>query len=200
MKTEFLKSLGIEDQSVIDKIMAENGKDVNAARKNSETLEQENSNLKAQIQDRDKQLSDLKKSVKDNEELTQKITQLENDNKSAQKKYDEQLSAMQRSHAIENAVRDAKAKNAKAVIALLDQEKISFKDGELIGIAEQLKSLSESEDTGFLFGETPKGPSGTQPGNNPNDKNANNGNPSGDRTMGGLSLAEAIASAMTAKD
>lgn len=41
MKTEFLKSLGITDKNVISQIMAENGKDVNAARRADFTEERQ---------------------------------------------------------------------------------------------------------------------------------------------------------------
>ena len=37
MKTEFLKGLNITDQTVIDAIMAENGKDINRAKGETET-------------------------------------------------------------------------------------------------------------------------------------------------------------------
>lgn len=199
MKTEFLKGLGIEDQSVIDKIMAENGKDINNAKKDYETLEQENAHLKEQVSERDTQLKDLKKTAGDNEELTNKITQLQEDNKATQKAYDDKIAELQKSHAIESAVRDAKAKNAKAVIALLNQEQIKYVDGQLIGISEQLKALSEGEDTSFLFGgTTSNNPSGTKPGENVNNSSSQN-NPSANRELGGLNLAAGIASAMAKK-
>lgn len=199
MKTEFLKGLGIEDQSVIDKIMAENGKDINNAKKDYETLEQENAHLKEQVSERDTQLKDLKKTAGDNEELTNKITQLQEDNKATQKAYDDKIAELQKSHAIESAVRDAKAKNAKAVIALLNQEQIKYVDGQLVGISEQLKALSEGEDTSFLFvGTTPNNPSGTKPGENVNNSSSQN-NPSANRELGGLNLAAGIASAMAKK-
>lgn len=201
MKTEFLKSLGIDDQDVINKIMAENGKDINAAKGNTEQLQTGNESLKEQLKDRDNQLKDLKKLTTDNEALTNKITELQDANKKAQKQYDDKLAEMQKSHAIESAVRDAKAKNAKAVIALLDADKITMKDGELFGISEQLKALSEGEDTSFLFESTQPAPqpSGTSPGNNPNNNN-NPGNPTGDRALGGVSLADGIASALKARN
>lgn len=143
MKTEFLKTLGIEDQSVIDQIMAENGRDVNAAKKAAEGFESQIEDLKKQISDRDTQLKDLKKSAADNDELTNKITQLENDNKAAKKAYEDKITEMQKNHAVESAVRDAKAKNVKAVTALLDFDKIVFADGKLVGLDEQIKVLTE---------------------------------------------------------
>ena len=129
MKTEFLKGLGIVEQSVIDAIMAENGKDINAVKSNTTQLETQIENLKNQISERDSQLKGLKESAKDNEGLTNKITELENANKKASEEYENKIAAMQKTHAIESGVRDAKAKNVKAVMALIDADKITFKIG-----------------------------------------------------------------------
>lgn len=193
MKTEFLKSLGIEDQSVIDKIMAENGKDINSAKKSAENNEMQIESLKEQIKDRDKQLSDLKKSVKDNQDLTDRITQLENDNKEAKTAYENRIADLQKTHAIESAVRDAKAKNVKAVVALLDREKINIKDGEMIGLKEQIDSLVTGEDTSFLFGDAQPVPAGAAPADIDNGKAGDP--PTSDRRIGGLGLADAVANA-----
>lgn len=38
MKRDFIESLGIEDKEVIDKIMAENGNDINKAKGELETI------------------------------------------------------------------------------------------------------------------------------------------------------------------
>lgn len=54
--------------------------------------------------------------------------------------------------AIERAVRASGAKTGKAVEALLDLSKISINEnGEVTGIAEQLKALKENEATEYLF-------------------------------------------------
>ena len=55
--------------------------------------------------------------------------------------------------ALEKGIEAAKPRNVKAVIALIDREKLKFADGELIGLDKQLKELKENEDTAFLFAE-----------------------------------------------
>ena len=173
MKTEFLKTLGIVEQSVIDAIMAENGKDINAVKSNTETLTSQIAELQTQLNDRDTQLKDLKKSVKDNEALTNKITELETANANAKTEYESKIAAIQKLHAVESGVRDAKAKNVKAVMALLDMEKITFADDALTGLTEQLENLQKGEDTSFLFNtDNSNPPAGTNPANPP----ANGGN------------------------
>ena len=50
-------------------------------------------------------------------------------------------------------MRDAKAKNVKAVISLLDTEQVSVgKDGTLEGLTDQLDALKQSD--GYLFEQT----------------------------------------------
>lgn len=187
MKTEMLKELGLT-QEQIDKIMAENGKDINAAKGNTESLTTQVTELQNQLNERDNQLKELKKTVKDNEGLSAKIAELEQANTNMAAESKAKLEGIQKTHAIENGVRDAKAKNMKAVMALLDLEKITYTDGTLVGLSEQLEGLKKGEDTGFLFGEsTPPKPAGAEPPNPP----TNGGTPTT-----GSSWGDAIAKAM----
>lgn len=57
--------------------------------------------------------------------------------------------------ALESALKEAKVKNSKLVKALLDNEKLTLKDGKLEGIEEQLKTIKEEND--FLFEKVVKG-------------------------------------------
>ena len=76
MKRKFLEDLGLE-KDAIDKIMAENGSDVNAAKADYEATKQQLESANAQIQERDKQLETLRKSSGDNETLQKQITDLQ---------------------------------------------------------------------------------------------------------------------------
>ena len=188
MKSDFLRNLGITDQSVIDSIMAENGKDVNAAKGKNTELEAKVTELEAQIADRDTQLTTLKDSVKDNEKLTAKITELETSNNEAKTAYENKIAEIQKTHAIESGVRDAKAKNVKAVMALLDMNKITYKEGKLDGLSGQIETLTKGEDTSFLFGESkPNNPSGTQLHNPPS---------GGQNPPTSMTLAQAVAKSL----
>lgn len=189
MKTDFLKELGLT-QEQIDKIMAENGKDVNKAKGDTDALNTKITDLESQLTDRDNQLKGLKSQVKDNEALTAKITELEEANKTAATEHQNKMNAIQKNHAVENGIRDAKAKNVKAVMALLDMEKISYADGKLTGFTEQIDALQKAEDTNFLFvaeQQNPPTPTGTKPTNPPA--------PTGG-TSGGNAFTSAIAKAL----
>ena len=80
MKRSFLEDLGLEKE-VVDKIMAENGKDIENAKADYDELKAELKTAIATIADRDNQLKELKDSVKDNEDLNAKIAELEQQNK-----------------------------------------------------------------------------------------------------------------------
>lgn len=156
MKRDLLKEHGFSEEQ-INLVMAENGKDVNSLKEQINNLTGERDGLQKQIDDRDKQLNTLKKSAKDNEELQSQIKQLQDENKTAKQNYQDQLAKQNKSFKIEGALRDAKAKNIKTVLPLIDTEKVSVNDdGTLNGLSEQLDNIKQ--DNGFLFGEENKTP------------------------------------------
>ena len=127
MKTEFLKSLGIEDKETIDAIMAENGKDIANVQGNTSELKSRIKTLENQLSAKTTEFDNLKESTKDYDSLVSKIKQLELDNsqlttdkKQLEIDLDAKVSQILKNHAIENSVRDAKAKNTKAVMAIFE--------------------------------------------------------------------------------
>lgn len=188
MKREFLKSLGIEDKEVIDKIMDENSSDIGRAKGELETYKNKVTELETDIKAKATEIETLKKSSGNIDELNAKITQLEADKTKLTTELDTKVNSLQKQHAIENGVRDAKAKNVKAVMALLDMNKINYTDGKLEGLSDQLDALTKDEGSSFLFGES-NGLAGTVPGNPAN--NGGGGTPPTSRT-----LAEAIAKSL----
>lgn len=70
---------------------------------------------------------------------------------------------------MELALTNAKAKNTKAVKALLDLSKIDLDGDTVKGLDDQIKQLAEAEDSKFLFGTSeggnkPPGFKGIKPG------------------------------------
>mgnify|MGYP000322365634 CR=1 FL=1 len=141
MKRKFLEDLGLE-KDVVDKIMNENGKDIEAAKTELTTVTAERDQLKKDVDDRDKQIDTLKKSAGDNEDLKKKIEDLQAENK-----------AQKLNNAVEKALTNAKALNLTATRALLkDLDKAEFaEDGTVKGLDDQIKALQKGEDTKFLF-------------------------------------------------
>ena len=141
MKRKFLEDLGLE-KDVVDKVMSENGKDIEAAKTELTTVTAERDQLKKDVDDRDKQIDTLKKSAGDNEDLKKKIEDLQAENK-----------AQKLNNAVEKALTNAKALNLTATRALLkDLDKAEFaEDGTVKGLDDQIKALQKGEDTKFLF-------------------------------------------------
>nr|BDD44477.1 scaffold protein [Bacilli bacterium]BDD44721.1 scaffold protein [bacterium] len=169
MNRDFLKEQGLSDEQ-IEAVMKEHGKTLNETKEKADKvdgLEGQVEDLQGQIKDRDKQLKDLSAKAGDNEELQQQIKDLQKANDDAQKEYEEQLYRQRKEAKLELALKDALAKNPKAVKALLNSEAISLDGDNLLGLDEQLTALKESD--GYLFGEEePAGLKGRQPhpGNN----------------------------------
>lgn len=139
MKREDLKSLGLADD-VIDKIMAENGKDVEKARAGSAAKEAELAAANAKI-------TELSESVKKYDGVD--VEKLKQDVSDWQSKYNTDLTKLRLDHALESALKDAGAHDPATVLPKLDLSGVKLQDGKLSGLEEQLNKLRQ--DAGFLF-------------------------------------------------
>lgn len=153
----------------------------------------ENKTLKTDIATRDTQLETLKNSTGDIEALKKSITDLQTQNATDKANYEAQVKQMKIDSAVERALIGAKAKNVKAVKALLDLDKAELEGENVKGLNEQLKKLQESEDSKFLFNTESTNPKttifkGVQPGAS-GDNSPDAQKPS--------SLAEAVQMALT---
>ena len=170
MTRKQLEELGLTKEQA-DKIMEINGGDIENAKGNFEerikALESEKGELSNQITDRDGQLETLRKSAGDNESLTRQIAELQNANKTAKEEYEARINQMNIDFAVQKALTGAKAKNVKAVMALLDLTDAKLnEDGTVKGLSEQIEKLTKAEDSKFLFDTESKQPTfkGFQPG------------------------------------
>lgn len=153
MKRKFLEDLGLEKEA-IDKIMAENGNDVNAVRAEFESVKQQLEAANSQIQERDKQLEALKKSTGDNEAMQKQITDLQTENKAAKEKYESEMKDLKLSTAVKLSVAGI-AHDTDIVSGLLDKSKLILSDdGKVSGLEEQINALKKEKS--FLFKEGEK--------------------------------------------
>ncbi|MCI2167258.1 MAG: phage scaffolding protein [Leuconostoc mesenteroides] len=172
MNRDTLQKFGLSDEQV-NQVMAEHGKDLEKSKgveSELEQLKQQNTDLTSQIAERDKQLKDLSGKAGNNEELQTQIKALQDQNKQAKTDYEANIATLKRDGAIELALREAKAKNPKAVKALLNGDNITIDDDGVHGLKEQLEQLQESD--GYLFTDS-------QEGAKPGVKITGSGNPSG---------------------
>jgi len=160
---EILKKAGIEEgklDGVIADISKELPKHFIPKDKYNEVAEAKKK-LETDIAERDKQLEQLKAAAGSNEELKKQIETLQAENQKAAEEWQAKMAQMQLDFAIEKALTAAKAKNAKAVKALLDMEKVKLDGEQLLGLDDQLKTLKETDP--YLFGDSGKVGSGTNP-------------------------------------
>lgn len=151
MTRKQLEDLGLTKEQA-DSIIKINGDDIENARAESKNLQAEIDGLKAQVNDRDKQLETLKASVGDNDALKQQIADLQAENIKTKEVHESELNQLRVDLAVEKALTGAKAKNIKAVKALLDLDGAKLdKDGNVKGLAEQIEKLTADEGTNFLF-------------------------------------------------
>lgn len=158
MKREFLRELGLSEEQ-IEKVMSEHGKTVTDTTAKLAAAEESKKALEAQLVERDKDIKDLKKGAEDNAELAQKYADLETKYKGAKAEYEQQIKDTNLNHAVDMAL-TGKVHDAGIVRGLLDRTKLTLDEqGQLGGLDEQLKGLSESKP--FLF--IPDGNTGTNP-------------------------------------
>jgi len=155
MTRKQLEEMGLSKEQ-IESIMKINGADIENAKSASaseiKNLQTEVSGLKTQVKDRDTQLETLKASTGDAEAMKQQIATLQADNETAKQTHESEMNQLKVDFAVEKALTGAKAKNIKAVKALLDLTDSKLdKDGNVKGLKEQIEALTAGEDTKFLF-------------------------------------------------
>ena len=142
MKREYLKSLELSEE-IIDKIMDENGKDVEAIKNKYADYD----NIKVQLKEANKQIENFKSMDID------KIKQAADDWKSkfdeSEQEHKKQIEKFIKETAIKTAIAD-KAQDIEIVAKLFDMDKITVdEDGKVSGVDEQLTAMQESKK--FLF-------------------------------------------------
>lgn len=155
MKTEFLKELGLEKE-VIDKILSENGKDVEAEKSKVAKVEGERDKYKEQLETATEKLEQFK-DVKP-EELRETIEKLEQDLKDKDADYNAKEADRIFIEEVNKAIKDAGGRSEKAVLSMLDIEALKTSKNQTEDIKKALESVKESD--AYLFGEN-------EPINNP---------------------------------
>ncbi|XRJ96330.1 phage scaffolding protein [Latilactobacillus sakei] len=148
MKREDLKELKLSDEQ-IEGVMGLHGQTVNDLNNQIQTLTTEKDSLTDQVTQSTQQLEGLKDSNKDNEVLQSQIVQLQADNEQLKSDSEVKLAEAQKGFALENALRDAGARDVKAVKPFLDETAIKLDGDKLLGLDDQLKAVKENKD--FLF-------------------------------------------------
>lgn len=148
MKREFLEELKI-DKEVIDKIMAENGKDIEAEKQKLTTQKTELDGIKTQLTEANKQIESFK--GMDIEGIKKAADDWKAKAETAQTEAQKQIAQLQFDYALETELSKAGARNPKTIKALLKMDGLKNVEGNIIGLKEQLDKLKTDE--AYLFAE-----------------------------------------------
>lgn len=125
---------------------------LDAASEKLKTTEETMKGLNGKLEEyKDVDVSELKKKIED---LTEGLKQ-----KDAE--YQKQMADRDFEELLKDSISQAKGRNAKAITALLDVEKLKESKNQKDDVAAALKALSEQEDSKMLFGEPDPKPVGT---------------------------------------
>lgn len=148
MKREDLIKLGLAED-VVDKIMAMHGQDIEGHKTKLATAQTEVDGLKKQLTEANTTIEGFKKLDVDG--IKAAADDWKSKAEKAQAEAAAQMAQLKFDYALDGAIGAAKARNAKAVKALLDAGalKLNEADGSIIGLKEQLEKIkSENE---YLF-------------------------------------------------
>lgn len=153
MKRDELTKLGLDEEAV-NKIMAIHGADVE---KHKQAAMESEANLKA-LQD---QLAEANQAIEgfkalDVEGIKKAADEWKAKAEKAQKEAADQVTKLKFDYGLDAALSQAKARNAKAVKALLNTQDLKLTEtGDILGLKEQLESIKAEND--YLFeSEEPK--------------------------------------------
>ena len=157
MKREDLKNLGLTDEVIekagleadlLDKIMALHGKDIEKHKEDLATATTAAEGLQKQLDEANKQIESFKELKP--EELQKAVEDWKTKAETAEAEAKKQIDALKFDHALDGALLGAKAKNPKAVKALLKIDDLKLTDdGKLLGLDEQVEALKTEND--YLF-------------------------------------------------
>lgn len=143
MQRKFLEDLGLEKE-IVDKIMAENGSDIE---KTKSRLEAERDNYKEQLETAQNALKEFEGI--DVKEMQGKITQLTADMAAKDTEYQKKIADMEFNSVLDTALSESKARNSKAVKALLDLETLKTSKNQAEDIRKALEAVKAEND--YLF-------------------------------------------------
>lgn len=147
MKREFLQNFKVGDQplpkDVIDAIMAENGRDIEAAKKPYADYD----TIKNQLDEAQKTIKGFES--QDIEGVRKSAKEWEDKYNQAIKDHKAKLADMAFDQALDGAITTAKGKNAKAIKALLDVDALKASKNQEADIKTALEALQK--DSAYLF-------------------------------------------------
>lgn len=163
MNKKDLIDLGIAED-VAEKIVVLHGKDIESHKTKITTMQTELDTAKTQLTEAGVTIEGFKKL--DVDAIKAAADDYKVKFEQAQTESASQLASLKFEHALDGALVIAKAKNPKAVQALLNREALKFNDadGSIVGLNEQLETIKKDND--YLFSDATPAPKIVAGGNN----------------------------------
>lgn len=168
MKREFLKGLNIEGltDDVIDKIMAENGKDLEKAKSTNEKTNQELEKTKSELEAKDKLITDANAEIEkykgmDIEGIKQSADEWKNKYEADTKAFKDQLAQKDYEFAVKEFTGKHKFTNdfvKEAFIENFKKQGFKLEEGKFLGADDYIKTFGEKNPGVFVVEEAPKEP------------------------------------------
>lgn len=163
MKREFLTNLGLTEEQV-NKIMDENGRDIEKYRKDVEKYSKESEKYKTQYESTKSSLDEANKTIASYKDKDMDIEKIQKSADEWKQKYEtdtkdlnEKLIAQERSHAMDSYFSGMKFTSESAkrgIMAQFNEQNFELKEGKFIGADEYIKTLQESDSGAFVKEET----------------------------------------------
>lgn len=153
MKRKFLEDLGLEKEA-IDKIMTENGSDIEAAKGELEQAKAELEQTKTQLQEANTTIDGFK----DYDQVKAQVEEYKTKYEQSKTEYEAKITDMQFRASLEAAITAAGGRNAKAIGALIDIDALKASKDQTADIKAAIEACQK--ENGYLFG-------ATEPINNP---------------------------------
>lgn len=152
MTQEFITGLLPDvDKAVLDQILDENGRDVEAQKNTIAALTTERDTLKAQLETANNEIQSFKDM--DIDGIQRKAAEWENRYTSETQALKEQLAAVEYGHCVKDAVstlRFSSESAKKAFVTELTAKKLPVQEGKLLGLDDYVKSYRQSDPGAFL--------------------------------------------------
>ncbi|WP_265489731.1 phage scaffolding protein [Lactiplantibacillus plantarum] len=192
MERKDLETLGLDDKQTTEVMKLYNA-GIEPIKQQVADTKSELDSVKQQVVERDGQIKSLGEQAGNSEKLNKQIAALQETIKNKDSEAAASLTKVKTDNAVQMALRDAKVRDAKAIMPFIDMDTVKLgDDGKLTGIGEQIEKLQESHD--YLFEKVDGN------GGKPAVKITAGGNPSGGNEAGEPSLAQRIAARMGAAE
>lgn len=143
MKRDFLEGLGITDKDIIDKVMSENGKDIESAKSVNAETAKELELLREQLETANKEIESYKDM--NIEEIKQKAEDWE----LKVKDLEETLTATKQEALLDKNLATINTHDTDVLKKMLNIDELIYEEDSIKGLTEQIEALRESKS--YLF-------------------------------------------------